>query len=312
MWKTTLVFMALSVSAVQATEYCAFSSQQQLTLQDVAKLKLSIAADQLRVTGSDRSDIQLQATLCASSQDRLDEMQITHTQQADSADITLLPKQRNNSFSRSFWGGRNDKYSKFELVLQVPQSLLVELAVGSGTAELSNLQQLNLQLSSGDVNANAIKGNVEATISSGTFKLTEAGAVKLNALASGEAVLKNIAGLYVYSVGSGDLKVSQIKGDARLASIGSGRVELTEQQGDLHIASVGSGDAIIKQLTGKLMIERVGSGSVSIADVKGDVQLGALGSGDIRVKQVTGDLSLAHKGSGDFQFNNVAGKVLFK
>lgn len=54
--------MALSVSAVQAAEYCTFSSQQQLTLQDVAQLKLSIAADKLGVTGSDRTDIQLQAT----------------------------------------------------------------------------------------------------------------------------------------------------------------------------------------------------------------------------------------------------------
>ena len=38
MWKTTLVFMALSVSAVHATENCSFSSQQQLTVQDVATL----------------------------------------------------------------------------------------------------------------------------------------------------------------------------------------------------------------------------------------------------------------------------------
>jgi len=312
MWKATLMIMALSVSAVQAAEHCALSAEQQFTLQEVAQLKLSIAADQLRVIGSDRADVQVTAKLCASSQQRLDEMQIQHSQQADTTEITLLPKQRDNSSGIRFLGGLNKKYSRFELQLVVPHSLLLALEVGSGTAEVSNLQQLNLALGSGKVNAKSIKGVVEASVGSGAFTLTDAGAVQLKALGSGEAVLKNITGLYVYSVGSGDLNVSQVKGDARFASIGSGNVELADQQGDLQIASVGSGDAKISQLTGMLNIERIGSGSVSVADVNGDVHVGALGSGSIRVTQVTGDLRLAHKGSGDFQFKNIAGQVLLK
>jgi hypothetical protein len=289
MWKLTLVVLALSSGLVLANERCEYSTEQQLTLNDVQRLQLTMASDQLKLTGGKGNDVKVQARLCASSQKRLDELQLTSRQQGVSTQLQLLPERRSNQFSSGLFG-RGGNYAWFDLTIEVPAAMLLDLTLSSGSASIENIAAMELVLSSGRVQASRIAGPVSSTVSSGQFTLAEAGPVQLNALSSGQVRLSQVGAVQASSVSSGQLSIETAAGDVSLDNLSSGQIRVSNVQGSVRIG-------------------RISSGSARVSDVEGNAEFGSIGSGSIRAERIGGDLTLERKGSGSIRHQEVSGQV---
>ncbi|MCC5853090.1 MAG: hypothetical protein JJU30_09655 [Alkalimonas sp.] len=295
MWKATIAMVALSSALalgsnmVKASERCAYSSEQQLTLADVQRLQLVLASDQLTLTGGANQEVQVHARLCASSQKRLDELKLESRQQGNSTRLQLLPERRSNQFSSGFFR-RGGDYGWFDLTVQVPAAMLLDLTLSSGSATINNIAGLDLVLSSGRVQASQVAGPVSSTVSSGQLTLSDAGPVQLNALSSGQVTLRQVGAVQASSVSSGQLSIERAAGDVTLNSLSSGQLRVSDVQGSVRV-------------------DRISSGSARISEVTGDAAFGSIGSGSIRAERIGGDLSLDRKGSGSVRHQDVQGQV---
>ncbi|MDP4535935.1 DUF4097 family beta strand repeat-containing protein [Alkalimonas collagenimarina] len=289
MWKLALAILALSSGSVLANERCEYSSEQQVTLNDVQRLQLTMSSDQLKLVGGSGDQVAVTARLCASSQKRLDELRLDTRQQGQSTQLQLLPERRSNQFSSGLFG-RGGSYAWFDLTIEVPASILLDLTLSSGSASVENIAGLELVLSSGRVQANDIAGPVSGSVSSGQLTITEAGPVQLNALSSGQVRLHQVGSVQASSVSSGQLSIETAAGDVTLASLSSGQMRAS----DVH---------------GSVKVDRISSGSVRVSDVKGNAEFGSIGSGSIRAERIDGDLSLERKGSGSVRHQDVGGQV---
>ncbi|MCH8538315.1 MAG: DUF4097 domain-containing protein, partial [Alkalimonas sp.] len=223
MWKLALAVLALSSGALLANERCAYSTEQQLTLNDVQRLQLTMRSDQLSLVGGNGDQVHVTARLCASSQKRLDELRLDSRQQGQSTQLQLLPERRSNQFSSGLFG-RGGNYAWFDLTIEVPAAMLLDLTLSSGTASIENIAGLELVLSSGRVQANKVDGPVSSTVSSGQFTLADAGPVQLNALSSGQVRLSQVGSVQASSVSSGQLSIESAAGDVSLDSLSSGQI----------------------------------------------------------------------------------------
>ncbi|MCC5827575.1 DUF4097 family beta strand repeat-containing protein [Alkalimonas sp.] len=289
MWKLGIVVLALSSGLAVANERCAYSAERTLNLSDVQRLQLTMASDQLKLTGSTSNEVQVHARLCASSQKRLDELQLASRQQGQSTQLQLLPERRSNQFGSGLFG-RGGNYGWFDLTVQVPAAMLLDLTVSSGSASIENIAGLELVLSSGRVQASKVAGPVSSTVSSGQFTLTDAGPVQLNALSSGQVSLRQVGAVQASSVSSGQLSIERAAGDVSLNNLSSGQIRVSDVQGSVRV-------------------DRISSGSARVSDVTGDAAFGSIGSGSIRAERIGGDFSLERKGSGSVRHQEVRGQV---
>lgn len=289
-FSSSLMLGACSSSLVLASERCEYSSEQQLTLNDIQRLQVTMGSDHLTLVGGTDDQVNVTARLCASTQKRLKQMVLEPEQQGEVAQLRLLPERRSNSFSVGLFGRKNEKYSRFELTIAVPTTMLLDLTVSSGFASIENIAGLDLTLSSGRVQASHISGPVSSTVSSGQLTLADTGPVQLNALSSGRVTLQHVESARAFSIGSGRLRIEQVIGDVHVSSLGSGQVHAHDVQTSLSV-------------------DLIGSGSVRVSDVAGNVAFGSLGSGSIRAERIGGDLSLERKGSGSIRHQDVNGQV---
>lgn len=289
MWKLGMAVLALSSSLALASERCEYSTEQELTVNDVQHLQLAMNADHLKVVGGKGYQVEVTAKFCASSQQRLDEMTLEPQQHGQSLQLKLLPERRSNQFSSGLFR-RGGNYAWFDLTIEVPAAMLLDLILSSGSASIENIAGLELVLSSGRVQASRITGPVSSTVSSGQFSLTEAGAVQLHALSSGQVTLSQVGAVQASSVGSGRLSIEASDGDVSLSNLGSGQIRASNVQGSLKI-------------------DRIGSGSARVSDIAGHAEFGSIGSGSIRAERIEGDLSLRRQGSGSIRHEDVRGQV---
>lgn len=270
---TALVLVPFMASAQQLCEF-ERTEDLRLDLTDVSTLQISIGPDSVRLEGRDDADGVLQVRMCASSQERLDALNVSQLrQQAGRLQVELDHGGRPNRYTRVFLFFSVNDYGRFEITGRIPGDLAVDLTVGSGHARVSDVAGLEAVVGSGDLEARGIAG---------TFSVQ---------VGSGDIVGEDVGALEIGNIGSGDVTVRQVRGDARVGSIGSGDLTLQGVQGSVAIGPIGSGDARLR-------------------DIGGNVEVRTLGSGDIDVRGVGGDLSVRSKGSGNIVHSGVAGEVV--
>ncbi|MGE8220921.1 DUF4097 family beta strand repeat-containing protein [Stenotrophomonas sp. Y-13] len=265
--KPLLFALALLPGVALADEHCKFSQPQamDLALAGVKAVVFEVNSHDLRLQASPGARAALSGRACASSQDLLGQLSLTQEKVGDKLVVRLQRESRGLNI------GFGSSYAWLDITGTLPDTLLVQLKVGSGDASLSGAQAMSADVGSGDVKARDIKALATAAVGSGDIELD------------------NVGALHVVSIGSGDARVGGVRGDARVGSIGSGDLELRDVQGNVEIDSIGSGDA-------------------DISGVRGTVGLGTLGSGDLRVRDA-GGLRVRHSGSGSIDHSGIRGTV---
>ncbi len=275
MIRTLTVALALAPAVASAQQLCDFERIEEirLDLADVSTLHMSVGPDAVNIEGRDGAQGALRVRMCASSQERLDALNVTQFRpDAGRLQVELDHGGRGNSYTQVFLFFRSNDYGRFEIEGQVPATMAVDLTVGSGSGRVRGVAELEAVVGSGDLEVRDIAGTFSALVG------------------SGDIVGQHVGSLQISNIGSGDVTVRQVQGDARVGSIGSGDLELHAVQGSVSIGPIGSGDARLR-------------------DIGGNVEVRTLGSGDIDVRSVAGDLYVRSKGSGGITHNDVAGEV---
>jgi len=165
---------------------------------------------------------------------------------------------------KGFWIGSSPH---IDLVVKVPQKMMLDISDGSGWVDVSNI----------------------------------GASVKIND-GSGDIEVSKITGPITINDGSGEIVVSDVVGSVTIDD-GSGEMELTDIQGDLDISD-GSGGIYAKNITGTALFAD-GSGDMEIRSISGEVTVDD-GSGDIDINGA-GGLKIIESGSGGLKVKNVEG-----
>ncbi|MCC7635487.1 DUF4097 family beta strand repeat-containing protein [Stenotrophomonas rhizophila] len=283
----------LAVASLLMLPLAAPASEPQCKFSEARDLKLDLAGAKAVVFEVNQHDLVLQAgpgpaqlggRACASNADWLGELTLTQQKVGDKLVVRLQRAQRAITL-----GGNS--YAYLDIRGSVPDTVLVQLKVGSGDASVSGAHSLSADVGSGDVTLRGIKGLVTAAVGSGDVELDGAGSLNL------------------LSVGSGDFKARNVRGNAKVGNVGSGDLGLTGVQGNVALGDIGSGDVDLRQVKGNVTIGTVGSGDVDIRNAGGNVSVERHGSGDVTVHDVGGSLTVSRSGSGEVRHGNVSGPV---
>lgn len=299
--------LAMSFGAT-AAEQCRYSAPRHAEL-DAAGLKqlsVEIGPDDLTLHGeSGLAKIVVNGTACASNEKWLANIKVEAQRHGDTASVVADDGDR--GVVLSLFGG---SYAYLKLDVGVPQSLAVKLKEGSGDARASHLASLDATLGSGDLKVNGIAGELGLRVGSGDAVAADVGSLNLSSVGSGDVSVEGVRGdAHVGGVGSGDLGLHNVTGNVSLGSISSGDAKLSGVGGSLKAESVGSGDLVVRGVKGNASIGSIASGDVSIEQAGGSVHAGSLGSGSFGADGVGGDFSVGSVGSGDVHHHGVKGKI---
>ena len=264
--------LLLAAGGTAAASDCRHSAPRdlQLDLAGVERLVIELGRHELVLTGVPGSSGRISGKACATDAALLPHLDIE--QQREGSTLRLRAAHVAERHTTTVLFGSHYEY----LVLQaeVPQTLPVELQVGSGDARVDNLAALELGIGSGDVEIGRIDGPLSLQVGSGDVVAADVGALRVDSIGSGDASIRRVRGAAeVGSVGSGDLALRAVDGDVRIGSIGSGDVALHEVRGSVTLRSLGSGDLVARDVGGNLTVERSGSGDIRHSGVSGTVTL---------------------------------------
>ena len=248
MWKALPLALLALPGLAQAADNCQFQATRNLSL-DLAGVRtvvIQTGPHDFHVKAG--SAARAEGRACASSQELLDGLRLA--QRRDGDRLIIATEDQRQNWSMGF--GKRYAYLNVDVVL--PKTVSLEMAVGSGDADVTGLANVSGHVGSGD--------------------LTVRGANRLEAeIGSGDVKADDIGQLDIGAVGSGDLEASNIRGDVRIGSIGSGGVDLRKVGGSVEARTIGSGDLEVATVGGGLHVRHVGSGSVDHSDVKGRVDI---------------------------------------
>ena len=264
-----LLFL-LPAAAFAASPECKHSQPRdlQLDLAGVKTVVFDIGSNDLSVESTPGTQPSFKGKACASIENRLQELVLTQQKTGDKLRVSA---RHEGSFNGLLMG---NNYAYMKLSSTLPDTINVQLKVGSGDAMVSGAPILSADVGSGDVQARNIHGLVAASVGSGDIELQDIGSLK------------------VISIGSGDLVARNVKGATQVGSIGSGDFTLTTANGDVRIDSIGSGDAEVRDITGNVSVGSLGSGDLSITEIRGDFHLEKKGSGSVNHSGVTGNVTV--------------------
>ena len=267
---THALFVAalLPVSAM-AGDFCTVSQPRALDL-DMSGVKtvvFEVNGNALNLQASPGAKAALTGRACASSQGQLGQLSLTQEKTGDK--ITVRLKRETPGIDFSF--GADHVW--LDMSGTLPDTVMVQLKVGSGDAWLEGAQAASVDVGSGDVQVNRVKQQVTAAVGSGDLKLDDIGALNLLSVGSGDVHVNGVRGdATVGSIGSGDLEVRNAQGNVQINAIGSGDATVSEVQGAVNLDAMGSGDLHVRN-AGSLRVRRVGSGSVEHSGIRGSVDV---------------------------------------
>jgi DUF4097 and DUF4098 domain-containing protein YvlB len=265
---SALLLIALPLAA--SANECKFSAARNADL-DAAGLKdlvLTLGSTDLDIRSAPGlTKVEVRGTACASDAAKLQDLQVNARRNGDHA--TVDTSTNGGYVNINLFGA---SYAYMKLVVRVPPSLAVAVDSGSGDVTASDLASLNFDSGSGDL------------------------------------VADHIAGLLTLKVGSADAKAEQV-GSVDMRGSGSGDVQVTDVRGDVHAGHSGSGDLSFGHVTGSVSIGGTGSGDIRLETIGRDVDVGSTGSGDVTADGVGGNFSVHSTGSGDIHHSNVKGSI---
>lgn len=267
---TTLCLVAVLPLPAFAAERCAFSAARDadLALDGVKTVVFDIGPYTLDLRGSARHDGFVHGKACASDAKRLAALTVSQHREGDKLIV------RADRTGGLFMGWSDKQYSDLTLDAEVPDTIAVQVQVGSGEAKVTGVASLAADVGSGELDATHVRGALFADVG------------------SGDIVADDIGTLQVVSVGSGDLKANGIRGGATVGGVHSGDLSIRGASGDVRIDSIGSGDAKVSGVTGDVTVHDIGSGDLQAVDVRGNLVVSSVGSGSVDHRNITGQVRI--------------------
>jgi hypothetical protein len=247
---------------------CKHTAPRQLALElaGVKAVVFDIGPNELKLDATPGAPAGIAGKACASSADALAGLKLT---QERNGDKLLVRAWRDGYFSGISF---KENYAYQTLTATLPDSVPVQLKVGSGDASVSGAPVLSIDVGSGDVTAHRIRGLVAASVGSGDIALHDVGQLKVISIGSGSLGAHGVRGrVEVGSIGSGGFEVTGVDGDVQIGSIGSGDADVRDVKGGVAVDSIGSGDVDARGVGGGLAVRSVGSGSIDHNDVRGPI-----------------------------------------
>ena len=267
----------LVVAGAAGAEPCRYSAPRSVDL-DATTLKsllLNLGATDAHVRGvAGLSKIEVRGTACASNPQWLDDLRIDTSRGGAEATVTVRTGDHETSFNLL---GRS-RYAYMKLTVSVPPQLAVAIDSASGDVVAQSLESLDFHSGSGDLKAHQITGALALELGSADVDAHGVGSVELR------------------STGSGDVTVSDVRGEVRAGQTGSGDLHFSDVQGSVSLGSVGSGDMRLENIGGNVQVDSIGSGDLVVDNVTGNLQVGATGSGNVGYHGVKGTVRVPSKG----------------
>lgn len=192
-----------------------------------------------------QSDVRVTATLCASTQEDLNELVVELESSSSGVDLTTdYPDQE--------WGWRN-RYARIDLEVTVPVGFDVDVRDSSGSIVIRDVGDLHVEDSSGDLE---IRGAGAVTVNDG----------------SGDLTIIDADGDVEVEDGSGSLVIEGVTGSVRVDD-GSGSVRVSRVGGDVWMGEIGSGSVRVADVEGSFTVERGKRSRIEYRDVGGEVDL---------------------------------------
>ena len=243
-----LVLLPLSATAAE----CRYSAPRNLhdDLNGVHRVEIELHSQDLHLAGSNAAaGLQLTGRACASSQEQLDNLQVTSRREGDQL---IIDVGEHHSFNVRVFGV---SYAYLDLQAQLPPNVAVSVDTNSGDAYVSGLTQLQVHSDSGDLHINDISGEVVLSVG------------------SGDAEISDIGSLRAGSVGSGDIKARNVRNGVNFGSVGSGDITLEHVGGNVYVGTIGSGDLAVRDVRGDFVVGAKGSGDISHSEISGKVSV---------------------------------------
>jgi DUF4097 and DUF4098 domain-containing protein YvlB len=257
------------VASAAGAAPCRYSAPRDVNLDATAlrSLLLNLGSTDAHIQGvSGLTRIEVHATACASNPQWLDDRRIDASRRGSEATVTARTGDHDNSFGPLGYS----RYAYLKLSVNVPLELAVAINSGSGDVAAGSLASLDFRSGSGDLKASQITGALSLELGSADVEAHDIGNVDLR------------------GSGSGDVSVSNVRGQVQADRDGSGDLSFTDVRGNVSLGSVGSGDLRLENIGGSIKVDSIGSGDVVVDDVGGDLQIGATGSGDVSIHGVKG------------------------
>lgn len=211
-----------------------YLSMAQTTLVDVTKTYPNIKTIEVNgnwldisYTGGISADVKVEALL-----------QSTDTYQ-DIVFMTIgevLKISHKKSSSNASW----NKFNKGYIKITGPESIKLNLVSTTGTVNLIQIAADNtlINMTSGEINAQKIKGDLTINSTSGSIRLYDiAGNIKAN-MTSGQGKIMNVKGSVDYNSTSGTLNAMDITGELNVGlTSGSARVQNIQTLGNIRFTS---------------------------------------------------------------------------
>ncbi len=217
-----------------------------------ASVRVIAGAGELRIEGrSGISQVRVRGTARASSRSRLDAVRLIAERQGDVVYIKADIPDGSGCFWRGNWGDN----AGLDLVIEVPQSLALDVDDGSGGATFFNVGALKLSDGSGDIEVRGAKGAV---------------AIKDG---SGNMTIQNVEGSVHISDGSGNISATNVVGDFTVDDDGSGDIDITGVGGTVKVGNDGSGNIAVDRVAGDFIVDHKGSGGIRSRGVRGRIEI---------------------------------------
>ena len=216
-------------------------------------IKVEAGAGFLHINGrTGISDVRVNGVASASSRRLLDEIKLIAERRGDMVLIKMdVPDQ-----DRSFWDLFHGDYQRaLDLTIDVPATIPLDVADGSGELKIKGTGPVTLNDGSGDLEVSGITGNVRITDGSGNI------------------VVSGVDGDVYVDDGSGNIDANNVTGNFTIGEDGSGNIDVSGVSGTMRVEDDGSGTIHVNRVGGDFIVSEKGSGTIDYETVKGSVSI---------------------------------------
>ena len=250
---------------------CANTAERKLDIDPagIKALRFELGSSDINVRGvAGLARAEVRGRACASDPTWLAELDMTQSRVGDKVLVKPVPQQAH--------GGFGNTYAYIDFEVRVPATLPLEVATGSGDANISDVAALEFDTGSGDLKLEHVQGALSARLGSGDIVAKDIGSFALRAGGSGDVHASEVRGdVKVGHIGSGDLNFSDVHGGIQVDAIGSGDLAFEHVGGDVFVGSIGSGDVVASNVSGNFTVKAAGSGEIHHRDIRGKVEVPA-------------------------------------
>ena len=243
-----LIAVAATVSPAAAQD-CEFTAERTTTLSTAGlqAARIGARAGSLRIEGrAGLTEIRARGTACASTRALLDQVPLVSGRVGNEGEVMVEMPQMN---------GMGDYRMSLDLVVEVPESLGLDVTDSSGDLEIRGVGGLRLKDSSGEARITDVRGSLDVEDSSGNLEVQGV---------RGDVHLRD---------SSGDVDVRDVTGSVMVENDSSGNLDLSDVGGDVDVANDSSGDIVVSRVRGDFSVRRDSTGSIRSRDVAGNVQI---------------------------------------